>query len=131
MDKVRVFVGLDYHSKSVQVCVMDVAGRVLANRSCGNSVLELGNAIGAGRTVQRAACSAASARWGRRVGRASRSPVRCCWRTAPPSNDHASCRNSSAAPRRGASSQQRQQAWSSDNAATAAAAGAIADPPPR
>ncbi len=55
MENVPVFVGLDYHSKSVQVCVMDATGRVLANRSCGNSVVEIGDAIGAGRTVRRAA----------------------------------------------------------------------------
>ena len=55
MENVPVFVGLDYHSKSVQVCVMDASGTVLVNRSCGNSVLEIGGAIGPGRTVQRAA----------------------------------------------------------------------------
>lgn len=55
MENVPVFVGLDYHSKSVQVCVMDAAGTVLVNRSCGNSVMEIGEAIGAGRTVRRAA----------------------------------------------------------------------------
>jgi transposase len=36
MDTIRVFVGLDYHQASVQVCVMDGDGRVLANRSCRN-----------------------------------------------------------------------------------------------
>jgi transposase len=55
MENVPVFVGLDYHSKSVQVCVMDEAGRVLVNRSCGNSVLEIGGLIRAGWTVRRAA----------------------------------------------------------------------------
>lgn len=55
MENVPVFVGLDYHSKSVQVCVMDTAGRVLSNRRCGNSVQEVGAAIGSGRVVQRAA----------------------------------------------------------------------------
>jgi len=55
MENVPVFVGLDYHSKSVQVCVMDATGRVLVNRSCGNSVMEIGAAVGPGRTVQRAA----------------------------------------------------------------------------
>lgn len=33
-----VFVGLDYHQKSVQVCVMNGEGRVLSNRRCENSV---------------------------------------------------------------------------------------------
>ena len=31
-----VFVGLDYHSSSVQVCVMDANGHMLLNRSCAN-----------------------------------------------------------------------------------------------
>jgi len=31
-----VFVGLDYHASSVQVCVMDKEGKVLMNRSCAN-----------------------------------------------------------------------------------------------
>jgi transposase len=55
MDNVPVYVGLDYHSKSVQVCVVDAAGRVVVNRRCGNSVLEIGEAVGSGRTVARAA----------------------------------------------------------------------------
>lgn len=37
MEIVPVFVGLDYHRKSVRVCVVDGAGRVLSNRKCGNS----------------------------------------------------------------------------------------------
>ena len=41
MEAKPVFVGLDYHSKSVQVCVVDGGGVVLANRKCGNSVLEI------------------------------------------------------------------------------------------
>lgn len=36
MDRIGVFVGLDYHQESVQVCVLDRGGRVLANRSCQN-----------------------------------------------------------------------------------------------
>lgn len=36
MKKVTRFVGLDYHQDSVQVCVMDEQGRVLANRSVAN-----------------------------------------------------------------------------------------------
>jgi len=31
-----VFVGLDYHAKSVQVCVLNREGQMLANRACGN-----------------------------------------------------------------------------------------------
>ena len=55
MENVPVFVGLDYHSKSVQVCVVDGEGTVLVNRKCGNSVAEIGAAVGAGREVRRAA----------------------------------------------------------------------------
>ena len=55
MENVPVFVGLDYHNKSVQVCVMDGSGALLVNRNCGNSVLEIGEAIGSGRVVARAA----------------------------------------------------------------------------
>lgn len=36
MDTVAVFVGLDYHDETVQVCVMDRDGRVLANKCCAN-----------------------------------------------------------------------------------------------
>lgn len=36
MSIVKVFVGLDYHQSSVQVCVMDAQGQVLCNRSVGN-----------------------------------------------------------------------------------------------
>lgn len=41
MSKVTVYVGLDYHKKAIRVCVMDPTGKVLANRSCGNSSDEL------------------------------------------------------------------------------------------
>lgn len=36
MKKIPIFVGLDYHQDSVQVCVLDAAGGVCANRSCAN-----------------------------------------------------------------------------------------------
>ena len=36
MNSVTVFVGLDYHQDSVQVCVLDRAGAVLSNRPCRN-----------------------------------------------------------------------------------------------
>ena len=36
MSKLTVFVGLDYHKDSIQVCIMDQSGKVLANRSCAN-----------------------------------------------------------------------------------------------
>jgi transposase len=37
MSKVTVYVGLDYHKDSIQVCIMDRDGTVLANRSCPNN----------------------------------------------------------------------------------------------
>lgn len=36
MDSVRVYAGLDYHTKLVQVCVMDADGKRLSNRPCAN-----------------------------------------------------------------------------------------------
>jgi transposase len=45
MSKVSVFVGLDYHKDSVQVCVMDPAGRVRANRSCPNDANALATTV--------------------------------------------------------------------------------------
>jgi transposase len=36
MSKVTVNVGLDYHKGSIQVCIMDHNGTILANRSCPN-----------------------------------------------------------------------------------------------
>jgi transposase len=41
-----VYVGLDYHQEFVQVCVLDRAGRVLANRRCPNDRAALGRAVG-------------------------------------------------------------------------------------
>lgn len=41
MDKIPVFVGLDYHQNSIQVCVMDQAGKILTNEKCGNSWREI------------------------------------------------------------------------------------------
>jgi len=37
MDRIPVFVGLDYHQSLVQVCVVDAEGRLLCNRGCANS----------------------------------------------------------------------------------------------
>lgn len=45
MKSVPVFVGLDYHSRSVQVCAMDGQQRVLLNRRCGNDVGEVAGAV--------------------------------------------------------------------------------------
>ena len=36
MDRIPVFVGLDYHKESIRVCVEDAQGRVLGNRGCSN-----------------------------------------------------------------------------------------------
>ena len=41
----KVFVGLDYHSGSVQVCVMDSHGKVLLNRSYANERREIVAAV--------------------------------------------------------------------------------------
>lgn len=63
MSRVTVFVGLDYHQDSVQVCVMDADGLVRANRRCGNSASEiLAVAPRYGRRVRAAieACSGAA-----------------------------------------------------------------------
>lgn len=38
MNRIPVYVGLDYHQRSVQVCIMDRDGQLLANRSCPNEV---------------------------------------------------------------------------------------------
>lgn len=38
MSSVPVFVGIDYHQDSVQVCVLDASGRRLSNRSVANDV---------------------------------------------------------------------------------------------
>jgi len=63
MSKIPVYVGLDYHQGSVQVCVLDQGGAVLMNRSCPN---ELGAVVAAaercGRVVRAAveSCSGAA-----------------------------------------------------------------------
>ena len=41
MNRIPVFVGLDYHQDSVQVCVEGRDGSVLANRRCGNDIAEI------------------------------------------------------------------------------------------
>jgi transposase len=41
MNSLPVFVGLDYHQDSVQVCVLDSSGRRLTNRSVGNDAAEV------------------------------------------------------------------------------------------
>jgi transposase len=52
MDRIAVFVGLDYHQSSIQVCVVDGAGQVLVNRRCGNSAWEIIDRVrGCGRVI--------------------------------------------------------------------------------
>jgi transposase len=41
MSKLTVFVGLDYHKDTIQVCIMDHSGQVLANRPAPNHAGEL------------------------------------------------------------------------------------------
>ncbi len=41
MESIAVYVGLDYHQDSVQVCVLDSAGAVLRNGSYENDVLTI------------------------------------------------------------------------------------------
>lgn len=55
METVPVYVGLDYHSASVQVCVVEASGRVAVNTRVGNTVAEIAAAVGPGREVRRAA----------------------------------------------------------------------------
>lgn len=46
MKSVTRFVGLDYHQESVQVCVLDEAGKVLANRSVENCWEDIAAVLG-------------------------------------------------------------------------------------
>ena len=63
MSNVPVFVGLDYHQDSIQVCVLDQQGKVLLNRSAGNDCQELAQMVQPLGVVQRvgieACCGAA------------------------------------------------------------------------
>ena len=54
MSSVSVFVGLDYHNASVQVCVLNKRGELLVNRSCANAWRKIVDAVGqaAGGKVQ-------------------------------------------------------------------------------
>lgn len=45
MSRITISVGLDYHPGSVQVCVLDQSGKVLANGSRGNSSEELDRVV--------------------------------------------------------------------------------------
>jgi transposase len=48
MDILRLYVGLDYHSDSIRVCVLDEHGQLLLNRSVGN---EVGTVVGVVRNL--------------------------------------------------------------------------------
>lgn len=60
MDSVPIFVGLDYHSGSVQACVVDAAGKVLLNSKREPSVLDVVRAVEPFGVVQRVAIEACS-----------------------------------------------------------------------
>ena len=63
MSNLPVFVGLDYHQDSIQVCVLNQQGDVLMNRSAPNNWIELGRLVNPLGRVQRvgmeACCGAA------------------------------------------------------------------------
>jgi transposase len=55
MNRIPLYVGLDYHQESVQVCVVDDQSRVRLNRRCGNDWREIAQAVEPlGGVVQRA-----------------------------------------------------------------------------
>lgn len=60
MPSVPVFVGLDYHSASIQVCVVDAAGTVLVNSKRASSVMDVVSLIEPLGCVQRVAVEACS-----------------------------------------------------------------------
>lgn len=51
MERIAVFVGLDYHQASVQVCALDREGRVVVNRKCPNHWAALARAVGGARVA--------------------------------------------------------------------------------
>ena len=55
-----VFVGLDYHTESVQVCAHDRGGRVLSNQACGNDWRAIRDAVARFGADVRAAIEACS-----------------------------------------------------------------------
>src|SRR5690349_9941048 len=63
MSTVPIFVGLDYHQDSIQVCVLDPQGKVLANRAADNDCDAVARVVGPLGAVQRvgieACCGAA------------------------------------------------------------------------
>lgn len=63
MGTLPVFVGLDYHERSIQVCVMNLQGELLVNRAVGNDWQDLARAVSPVGAVQKvgieACCGAA------------------------------------------------------------------------
>jgi len=63
MSNIPLFVGLDYHQDSIQVCVLNQKGDVLLNRAARNDCDELGRLVNPLGVVQRvgieACCGAA------------------------------------------------------------------------
>ncbi len=55
---VKVFVGLDYHDESIQVCAMTLKGKILVNRRVANDWEAVVLALGKGRRVAKAAIEA-------------------------------------------------------------------------
>lgn len=58
MENSVVYVGLDYHQDSVQVCMLDRSGQILANRPCVNDWQAIDRAVGRHRGPVRAAIEA-------------------------------------------------------------------------
>jgi transposase len=59
MENIPLFVGLDYHQDSIQVCAVDAAGRVRLNRACANDAAAVVAAVGGpGASVRAAAVEA-------------------------------------------------------------------------
>ncbi len=63
MSRIAVFVGLDYHQDSVQVCVLDKKGKILRNRRCANdwrAIVEKARGCGRVRSVALESCNGAA-----------------------------------------------------------------------
>ena len=54
-NSVSMFVGLDYHLNSVQVCTMDCQGTILSNRNCANDWQAIAQSVHRHGTTVRAA----------------------------------------------------------------------------
>jgi len=73
MSSIPVHLGLDYHQSVVQVCVMDAAGQILANRDCPNqweAIARLGARHGQVAGAALEACTGAASLADELVGRA-------------------------------------------------------------